>query len=207
MSDKENSKVMIVYANDVAYLGYVDPDDLKDVSLGVRVEKPYVINIRPVENEGKLEAVVLDVLLPIEFGGVPVAENIYSGFINFLTGNIDLPGGKTHYVQGPNGGNLAVNRVASLADRRDPFLRLYNVTKIINPSTEIEMIYKAKVDGPAYQELLYSARVVDMKPIQSDGNDQPSDPMSPIPSNSQIDMDEALSKLGNVVDLTNTMKH
>lgn len=195
------SEVMVVYnANDVAYIGYVEPEDLKNPSAGIRIEKPLVLNIRPIQHEEKLEAVVLDILIPMEMGGFPVAEGVYSGFINFWSGgNIDLPNGKTNYVQNPAVGRVAVNRIAAIADRENPSLILYNISKATKPSIELDMIYKARVAG--YNELLFAPRAIDIKSALSDEEsigttDQPPDESAP------VDLVSPPTKTGNVVDLT-----
>lgn len=193
--------VRLVYTtSDVAYLGYVDPNEIGSPKNGIKIEKPFAINIRPVEKEGKLEGVVLDVLLPVEFGGIAVAEGIYSGFVNFLTGAIELPNGKTHYMSNATGEKLAVNRVASIADRDNPHMVIYNISKIMAPSIEVEMIYKAKVIS--YNELLFAPRAVDFQPNETGpDNDQPPDqpPTSP--------PDDQMTHKGNVIEMTSKLKH
>lgn len=161
--DYDNFEIMIAYSNEVAYIGQIDPDQFEDASEGISIYKPYVINVRPVTNEqdgNKLEAVVLDIMLPLEFAGLPLTEQLYSGFVNFSQSQVDLQHGKSTMMDVDGGGRISINRVASLADINDPFIWV-KVNKLIKPSDDLIKIYKVKV--AQYNELLASPRMVDLQ--------------------------------------------
>ncbi len=186
-----NRVVRVIYAGDVAYIGQVDQRSLDNPNSGVTVYNPYVINIRPVTNkeEGdKLEAVVIDIMLPIEFAGIPLNEQLYTGFVNFLPTVVDIPSGRVSYMKTENGERLAINRLPSIADRSDPKIRLYNITKVIEPCKDVLNIYKIKLT--AYNELLYGTRLIEFQQTRDDDQDQPSF------------QEEGQGIHGNVVDLS-----
>jgi len=172
-----NRVVRILYSGDIAYLGQVDPKDLDNPVGGITVYNPFVINIRPVTNKedgDKLEAVVLDIMLPIEFAGIPLNEQLYTGFVNFLPTVVDLPSGKVSYMKTETGDRLAVNRLPSIADRAEPKVRLYNISKVVEPCKDIQHIYKIKLT--TYNELLYGTLVIEFQQTRDDDQEQPQFP-------------------------------
>lgn len=193
-----NRVIRVLYSGDIAYLGQVDPKDLKDPSGGITVYNPFVINIRPVTNKedgDKLEAVVLDIMLPIEFAGIPLNEQLYTGFVNFLPTMVDLPSGKASYMRTENGERLAINRIPSIADRSDPKVHLYNISKVVEPCKDVQHIYKIKLT--TYNELLYGTRVIEFQQTRDDDQEQP-----PLPG------EDHGGNGGNVIELpTNRVLH
>jgi hypothetical protein len=164
-----NQEILVVYANDVAYIGTVDVKELANAASGVAVRNPFVLNVRPVQSkqeEGKLEAVVIDIMLPIELGGVALSEQLYTGFVNFTSSSIELPSGKSSVVMLDGGQKVSINRLSAIADRNDPVIWLYGIDKVVIPSDDIVSIYMSKVTN--YKSLLYSTRMVELQALQEE---------------------------------------
>jgi len=164
-----NQEILVVYANDVAYIGTVDVKELANAASGVAVRNPFVLNVRPVQSkqeEGKLEAVVIDIMLPIELGGVALSEQLYTGFVNFTSSSIELPSGKSSVVMLDGGQKVSINRLSAIADRNDPVIWLYGIDKVVIPSVDIVSIYMSKVTN--YKSLLYSTRMVELQALQEE---------------------------------------
>lgn len=166
-------EIKVLYCGEIAYLGEVDPNELKNLSNGVDIYNPFILNVRPITNkeqQDRLEAVVLDIMLPIEFAGIPLSEQFYTGFVNFLPTVLDIPGSKVQYMKTETGGRLAINKLASISDRSDPFLRL-SVTKVATPCPDLVQIYKLKL--ASYNELLYSMRAIELQEMPSEDRKEP----------------------------------
>lgn len=165
--DESGLEIMIGYSGDVAYIGKIDPDQFEYAPEGLSIYKPFVLNIRPVTNEqdgNKLEAVVLDMMLPVEFAGLPLTEQLYTGFVNFTQSQINLSSGKS-VMMDVEGGKVFINRLSSLANIENPVLWL-KVNKLIQPSDDLIEIYNLKAEK--YEELLIAPRMVDLQAVMDE---------------------------------------
>ena len=169
LDKKFQTETRIVYSNDIAYMGDIDINDI-DVSKGIVMYNPLVLNIRPIVNKDdkgteKLEAVILDMVLPIEFAGIPVADRVYTGFLNYTPARVEIVHPNISYITAPSGEKIAINRLASLADRDNPMVTLYNIARIISPSEDLINIYNIKM--ATYKQLLFANRIIETTVLDS----------------------------------------
>lgn len=158
----DEKTVAIIYCGDVAYIGSVLASELANPKDGITVDKPFVLNIRPIpdkDNEEQLNTVLVELLFPIEFCGLPVTEKIYSGFVGFAETSLQIDHPNIMMAKTERNEPLAVFRLASLGDRTEPKLKVYAVDKILEPSDGLEMMYRLK--SADYKSELYSKRAVE----------------------------------------------
>lgn len=181
---KESKReVVVLYTGEISYIGEVDSEELSGDVNWVTLHKPFVLNVRPIVKEDKrIEAVVLDILLPIEFGGIAINEQLYTGFVGFSESMLDLPGQSV--VSTNDGRRLTVTKMKSLIDRSNPYMKISNINRIIKPSQELEVLYVTKAAG--YNDLLYGTRLVDLQSVQDE--DSPETPINTM--GNTIDLDK-----------------
>jgi hypothetical protein len=184
-NDKEVKEVVVLYSGEVSYIGEVNSAEIAGDNFNwVTIYRPFVLNVRPITKEDKrIEVVVLDMLLPIEFGGIAINEQLYTGFVGFSESAIELPGQSV--VTTPDGRRLSVTKMKTLVNRGDPCMRISGINRILKPSQELEYLYISKVAN--YNDLLFGTRLVDLQSIQEDETAE-TDPINSI--GNTIDLDK-----------------
>lgn len=181
--------IRLLYVGDMLYVGLVDEDKLNSGN-SFDIHKPLILTIKPIGNDNnQLEAVITDMVLPLEFAGIPVSAGLYSGFMNFAPSTIEIPSPNVQYVTNPNGERVAITRLATLVSKRSPIITVYDVVKSFIPSDELVDLYTRKIS--MYDDMMNATRMVDYQQV---GNEQKSTKQNSPPENAT----------GRVVDFKNT---
>lgn len=153
--------VILLYSKDVIYIGETEVSnkfDTGNVNNGILLGHPFILNIKVIPNEeepNKLDSVMVDLLLPIEFAGIALSDKFYTGFVsltpastNDVLVSVEL-----------NGNRFIINKLNSLTDLDIPAIKVYDIAKVMSPSSQLKKLYYEKLS--IYNDILRGPRMVD----------------------------------------------